>query len=311
MKRYLLLLLALIIACIPLGCGQSPTQSKTAADGLKIVTTLFPQYDFARQLTDDTAQITLLLPPGTESHSFEPKPMDISNIYEADLFIYTGEYMEPWAAKIIAGAPDTLTVVDASTGITLAGDEHDDDHAHDPSHNHAYDPHIWLDPTMAMQMVENISAALIQADPDKAERYRQNTEQYLADLQQLDEDIMQMVQQAERKVLVFGGHFAYRYFLERYGISWESAYGSGSSHDEPSMKRMDEIIKFIRQNNIPVIFHEEMVDPKIARTISQETGTQMLVFHTIHNLSKDEMQQGLTYIDIMRQNAENVRIGLN
>lgn len=302
----------LLCLCLTAGlissCGALPSKEDDAK--LQIVTTLFPQYDFARQLCGDRAEITLLLPPGVESHSYEPTPADMIKINEADLFIYTGQYMEPWAEQIIEGlTSDDVTVVDASQGIQLdASHEEDED---GDGHDHAYDPHIWTSPVLAQQMVANIADALCEEDPEGEEIYRQREDDYQKQLQELDEKFSAIINEASRKEIVFAGRFAFHYFAERYGLTYVAAFASCSHEGEPSAKTIAQMIDIIRQEHIPVVFYEELTDPKVARSISEETGCEMLLLHSCHNVSKQDFDNGVTYLSLMEQNAENLKKGLN
>jgi len=272
---------------------------------LKIVATLFPQYDFARQIAGDKADVVLLLPPGTESHSFDPKPSDMLEINNADLFIYTGKDMEPWAESLIKGATNkNLSVVDCSENIELIQDN-------DGEHDHGADPHIWLDPTRSEKIVDAIRAALCEKDPDNSDFYAQNAEDYKKLLQKLDSDISGVIANAKRKVIVFGGRFSYIYFLTHFNLDYITAYDSCSVNAEPSVARIAEVIDFIKKNNIPCIYYEELSDPKVAKSIAEETGVECLLFSTAHNVTKDEFDNGVTFLDIMYANLENIKKGLN
>ena len=306
LKRFFVVFIILSIFIL-----TSCTQAEAEDNGkLKIVATLFPQYDFARQIAGDKADVVLLLPPGVESHSFDPKPADMLEIYNADIFIYTGKDMEPWAETVLKGAKNkNLAVVDCSENIELLHDDDDDEDEHD--HEHGADPHFWLDPTQAATMVADISDALCAKDPENAKDYMKNAENYIKLLFKLDSDICDVIENAERNVIVFGGRFSYIYFLEYYNFDYVTAYDSCSVNAEPSVLRIAEIIDFIRENNIPCIFHEELSDPKVAKSIASETGIEYLLFSTAHNITKDEFDSGITFLDIMYANLENLKKGLN
>jgi len=320
MKKNGLALFLIGVLLLTAFAGCRGTQPSSTDGKLKIVATLFPQYDFARQIAQDKAVVELILPPGIESHMYEPTPGDMTAIANADLFIYTGEYMEPWAERVISGIDrDQVLVVDASAGVALRKEEHEheeeDEHEEgnepEEGHVHEYDPHIWLDPTLAMQMVDDITAGLCEKDAGNAPYYRQNAEAYKVSLQQLDNDISELVSSSQRKTIVFGGRFAYSYFVTRYGLAYESAFDSCSTEAEPSVRKIVEMTDFIRANNIPVIYYEELVDPKIARSIAEQTGIEPLLLHTVHNVSREEFEQGVTYLEIMRTNLVNLERGLN
>ena len=307
MKRILAALCAAALLALT-GCAPAPASSSPAGkEKLTVYATLFPQYDFAREIAGDRAEVILLLPPGVESHSFEPTPADIAGISKSDLLLYTGDAMEPWAAKLIAGdLPDTVRAVDLSQGVALLAEEHEEE-----GHAHPFDPHIWTSPVNAMIMVRTVVSALCEADPEGAEAYRANGERYLAELESLDDEIRTIVSQAKRRELVFGGRFAFHYFTAEYGLTAYSAYDSCSEETEPSAKAVSEVIGRVREDHLPVVYYEELTEPKVARSIAQETGAKLLLLHSCHNLSKDELAAGESYLSLMKQNAQNLREGLN
>ncbi|GKH49588.1 MAG: metal ABC transporter substrate-binding protein [Oscillospiraceae bacterium] len=307
MKRILAALCAAALLALT-GCAPAPASSSPAGkEKLTVYATLFPQYDFAREIAGDRAEVILLLPPGVESHSFEPTPADIAGISKSDLLLYTGDAMEPWAAKLIAGdLPDTVRAVDLSQGVALLAEEHEEE-----GHAHPFDPHIWTSPVNAMIMARTVVSALCEADPEGAEAYRANGERYLAELESLDDEIRTIVSQAKRRELVFGGRFAFHYFTAEYGLTAYSAYDSCSEETEPSAKAVSEVIGRVREDHLPVVYYEELTEPKVARSIAQETGAKLLLLHSCHNLSKDELAAGESYLSLMKQNAQNLREGLN
>lgn len=308
--RKIIPILCTALLCLPLlaGCAASPPAE---TGKLSIVATLFPQYDFARQLVGDRADVRLLLPPGSESHSFEPTPADIIAINKSDLFVYTGQYMEPWAQTIVEGAPQSLRVLDISENVSLDGigavDEHDD---HDDDHG-GFDPHIWTSPRNAKIMVENLVAALAAVDPDNASYYNENAKAYQLKLDAVDSTLQAVVDTAARREIVFGGRFALHYFAERYKLDYVAAYDSCSGETEPSARVVAQIIDKVKADKLPVIFYEELTDPKVARAIAEETGAKLLLLHSCHNVSRDEMESGATYLSLMEQNAANLKEGLN
>ncbi|MBP3415322.1 MAG: zinc ABC transporter substrate-binding protein [Clostridia bacterium] len=311
MKRILgILLLLSVMMLLVSGC----TAGKTASDDkLKIVATMFPQYDFCRELCGDSAEITLLLPPGVESHSYDPAPADIMKIIDCDIFIYTGPEMEGWAETILSGVGDDVTVVDLSKSVELICDQHEHDehdtHEHD-GHHHAYDPHIWTTPYNASLMTQAICEALCSARPENADYFKANCDIYCSKLMDLDSELFEISKNAKRNTIVFGGRFAFAYFADRYGFNWEAAYDSCSHESEPSVGKVAELIDLVNEQKIPVVFYEELVDPAAARVIAAESGAKILLLHSAHNLSKDELESGATYLSIMENNIENLREGL-
>ena len=305
---------ALIIAVfIMAGCSRQPSAS--ASDKLAVVVTLFPQYDFVRQIAGDLVELYMLLPPGVESHAYEPSPADMIRIRNADLFIYTGEVMEAWAGRILQSVD--IPVLDLSADFNLCvfddddeGEDDNDDHDRH-EHDHVLDPHIWTDPRNAIAMVSAIADALCKADPDNADVYRRNAAAYILKLIALDERFESIVSSASRNKLVFGGRFPFYYFVQRYGLEYAAAYDSCSTEAEPSARRIAELMDLIVSEKIPAIYCEELVDPKIARLISEETGAELLLLHSCHNVTAEEFEGGITYLELMERNAVNLEKGLN
>lgn len=317
-----LLFAFLLTGCIKAQEKDAPAVKDETGGRLQIVATLFPQYDFARQIAGNKAEVALLLPPGVESHSYEPTPSDTVKINKSDLFIYTGEAMEAWCGKIIDSMKDSGShslVLDVSQGIDLLKTEAvDAEHRHDGEdaeaseheNKHLYDPHIWTDPLNAKVMVANIRDTLCGLDPANADYYRGNAAAYLAELDALDSEFRAIVRSGKRDEIIFGSRFALYYFAERYGLSYEAAFDSCSSETEPSARAVAGLIEEIKEERIPVIYYAEMEDPKVARAISAETGSKMLLFHSCHNVTKEELKNGATYLSLMKQNAENLKEGL-
>lgn len=307
-----------LVSCAPRGepeaASEEAMSSAREPGKLRIVATLFPQYDFARTIAGDKADVTLLLPPGVESHTFDPTLNDIFLIHDSDVFLYTGADMEPWAQRVISGAPSSTAVVNVCENIERFDEAHgedDDNDEHDAEHKHGYDPHIWLDLRKAAQMVDNIADALCEKDAKNATQYRENAAEYKRELLRLDSEFEAMIRSAKRDTLVFGGRFAYQYFLERYGLHYVSVYDTCSSASEPSVARVVQVIDYIKNNSIPCIYYEEFADPKIARSISNQTDATLELFSTAHNVTKNQFASGVTFIDIMRQNFNSVEKGLN
>lgn len=314
MKKLLSLFTAAFLIFMT-SCASDSSGFSDDSGKIKISATLFPQYDFARQIAGDKAEITLILPSGMDSHSYEPTPSDIININKSDLFIYTGEYLESWANDIVGDIDtDKTHVLDVSSGIQLVKEDdehHHDDEDGDEHHHHEYDPHIWTSPVIAMQMADNIAEALCETDSINSDYYKQNAENYKKQLQELDSEFREIVADGKRNTIYFGGKFALYYFTQEYGLDYVSAFDSCSGETEPSAKVMSEMISSIKENNIPVIYYEEIAEPTVANMIADETGAKPLLFHSCHNVTPEDFKNGTTYIDLMKQNAVNLREGLS
>ncbi|OPY78041.1 MAG: High-affinity zinc uptake system binding-protein ZnuA precursor [Syntrophorhabdus sp. PtaU1.Bin058] len=302
------------------GACQKKEQPVTGRVKLQVITTLFPLYDFTKNIAGDRADVSLLLPPGVEAHSFEPKAGDMVKINAADLFIYTDKYMEPWVEDILKGVDSKkLIVVDTSKGVTLleateAGGHHDQEGArhegHKNNHDHGkIDPHIWLDLGNAQKMVDNIANGLIEKDPAGKDYYTKNAEVYKAKLDELDKRFRDSLSTCKKDTFIHGGHFAFNYLARRYHLKYFSAY-HGSPDSEPTPKRIIELKKKMEELGIHYVYFEELITPRVSEVISRETGATLLQLHGVHNISKEDMDKGATFLSLMERNLENLKVGL-
>jgi len=296
----LIMLLGSFAACAKR--AEEPARTKK----LKVITTLFPLYDMAKSIGADKAEVSLLLPPGVEAHSFEPKPSDIVKINEADVFVYTGKFMEPWAEDVIKGAVNkNLIVVDASRGTKMIpGVFHDAD---EPAGS--LDPHIWLDFDNAKIIVKNIMQAFQLKDGANKEFYEQKAEDYSDKLTELDTLYKTTLATCKDREIVYGGHYAFGYLAKRYGLKYLAAQGV-SPDAEPTANDLIKLVEQIKKDKIKYVFYEELTSPKIAETIAGETKANMLLLNAAHNLSRDQFEQGLSFFDILKKDLENMRVGL-
>lgn len=290
---------------------------------IKVVATLFPVYDMAKSIGGNKVEVFQLLPPGVEAHSFELKPSDMIEINEADIFAYTGKYMETWVEDIISGITNKdIKIVDSSRGIKLTKNnnegehEHEDDHGHDDGeenegHNHGgVDPHIWLDFDNAQIMADNIVKALVEKDPNNSEFYKNNANDYKNKLVTLDNNYRNTLSNCDSRVIVYDGHYAFGYLANRYNLQYLAAQGF-SPDAEPTANDLVSLVEQIKKNDIKSIFYEELTSPKVATTIAQETKVKMLLLNAAHNLTKDQFDFGVSFFDILNYDLNNLKIGLN
>lgn len=312
-QRFFLILCSLFIISMSLSSCAAPLKQDTRK---KVVVTLFPQYDIVRALAKDKVALTLLLPPGVEAHDFEPSPKDVVLCSKADLFIYTNDYMETWAKEFTQGlgAPN-LRVLDVSKDLELLSREEEEAHeadsekkAHDE--HGAFDPHVWLSPANMVLMTNTVLQELTKIDPENAAFYTQNALQYKEDLNKIDAEILSSLQKIPNKTLYYAGHFTFGYFAKRYGLNSKSAYAGFSSESEPGPKAILDFIVAIKNEGVKTIFFEELIDPKIAKTLAQETGVKIMLLHGCHNLSKEEIDSNITYLELMANNLKALQEGL-
>lgn len=307
MKKLLALLLCGVFILSFAACGI-PEKS----DRLTVVATLFPQYDFARNLAADRAEVTLLLDFGTDAHSYDPTPADVIAIACADLFVYTGADMELWAAKLLK-TPDiaravesgSLTVLDLSRyvePVCLHDHEHADEHGHDHG---AADPHIWTSLAGADAMCAAIADALIAIDADGADAYTASLAAYREKLSALRAEAATIA--PVRDTVYFGGSFAFAYLFDELGLHHRSVFEGCASHAEATATDIAEIVDLMRQSTARYILYDTPSEEKLARIIAGLTVAEPLRLHAIHNISKAEFDAGEDYLSLMRQNLEIIR----
>ena len=319
--KFIVFAFLLITVC---GCQSStPSQSsKHSGKKISVVTTLFPLYDLARNICGDKADIQLLLPPGVEAHSYEPKPADLITISKADVFVYTNATMEPWATKLLSGvAPSSLRIVDASVGAALlktgVADSHVSSHGggghkrdeHAENGYGSMDPHIWLDFSNARIMVDNIANGVIAKDPANQEFYEGNARRYKAELKKLDDDFRHGLANCEKRTFIHGGHYAFGYLAARYGLNYRSAQAVNPDA-EPTPATIAQLLKLVKMNGLKYVYSEELVSPRIADVLAGETGVKILMLHGAHNISKDDLAGGASFIGLMRKNLVSLQTGL-
>ena len=322
LKKYIVAIISFIILIIIMTiivmCFKTESVVKNE-EKLQIVATLFPQYDFAKQIVKDKADVKLLLNSGVETHNYEPTGKDMITILSgSDMFLYTGTNLEPWTEKIVQNLETTnCKIVNVSDGIELITieefeerhinseiliEEHEEEH----KHQEIYDGHIWQNPKNVVKMLDNVLKALCDIDPDNAEYYTKNAEEYRNQILELDGELRNIVNQSERKEIAVGGEFAYAYLVEEYGINFVSVYTNCGEGEDPSIAKVKSVIDYINKYNIPVVYYEELSEGTVAKMIAEETEAEPLVLYSIHNgdTKKD------TYVSLMSKNLENLKKGL-
>ena len=281
---------------------------------VKVVTSVFPLMEFARAVCGERGEVSLLLPPGAEIHTWRPRPSDIVELSSADLFIFIGSDMEPWLQDLLEGVQNpNLRTLEASHEISLiekepASHEHQDKTG--DAHEHgAMDPHIWLDFQIDEHIVDRIAAVLSKMDPSGASLFEKNASAYKEKLRKLDRKYKEGLAECTHKVFILGGHAAFGYLANRYGLRQISLYGV-SPDSKPTPKKMIEVVELAKTYGIQVIFFEASVSDELARVLARETGARTLVLNPGANLTKEEMRLGKTFFDIMEENLENLKDGL-
>lgn len=327
----LIVLCMIICGCVrPENAGSEKNSISTTEESetLRIVTTIFPQYDFVRQIAGENASLQMLLKPGEETHSYEPTPQDIIAIQKADLFIYVGGENDSWVEDILESPEmkqvNTLRLVDCVEtleeehveGMQEERGEHDheeeDEHSSHESeeHDHTMDEHVWTSPKNAACIVNEITEQLCSLDESRAAEYEENAKKYTEQLLKLDEQFRQVVDQADSHTLLFGDRFPFRYFADEYDLQYYAAFPGCASDTEPSAATMAFLINKVREEQIPVILKMELSNENIAYAIAEATGAEVKVFYSCHNLTAEEYEAGETYLSLMQKNVETLKEAL-
>lgn len=282
------------------------------APPLRIMTSVFPLKEFAQAVVGPRGEVSLLLPPGAEIHTWQPRPSDIFRLSSADLFITIGSGLEPWADDILRSIknPD-LRVLEASRGLLLLAEEHPDDEPREQDHEHSgVDPHIWLDLANDQIIVDKIVDALAGLDPENASLFEQNGTLYKAKLKSLDERFKQGLLNCRHSTLILGGHAAFGYLARRYGLEQVALYGF-NPEAKPTPRQLIKVVRLAREKGIKAVFFERQLSHEMAEVIAKEVGARTFVLNSGANLSSYEVSSGLTFLEIMENNLENLRNGLS
>lgn len=300
---------ALVCACtlslsLLTGCGTQPADTAAGDGRLRVLTSFYPMYDFACKIGGDCIDVTNMVPSGTEPHDWEPSTNDLKNLEKADVFIYNGADMEPWADDLLVSRSDTLRVVEASENVELRTTDGEHEHAHEhegADHHHGdFDPHVWLDPENAKIEMEAIRDALCAADPENSTVFQSNYEKYAAELDALDAEFREKLAPLPNRTIVVA-HEAFGYLCDAYGLTQVGIEGL-SPDSEPDPGRMAEVIDFVREHSISTIFFEELVSPKVAEAIASETGAQAKMLSPLEGLSDEQAAAGADYFSVMHDN---------
>ena len=327
MKKYIATLLLAVFFMSAL-FGASAHTAAASEEKLNIVATVFPLYDFARAVAGDKAEVTMLLKPGAEIHSYDPSPADIIQIQNADIFLYVGGESDVWVDEILSSMDtshkqvirlmDTVSLVEEETVEGMQ--EEEEEHHHDgdaleaegePETEEAeYDEHVWTSPKNAVVMVQAIAGALEAADVKNKEAYAMNAKAYTTSIQAVDAAFEAVVSQSLHHLLVFGDRFPFRYFADAYGLEYRAAFPGCSTETEASAATIAYLIDTVRQNKLPYIYTIELSNGNIARSISEQTGAQILTLQSCQGISRDAFEAGETYVSIMQKNVEALKKGL-
>ncbi len=341
MKRIIPLCLALVMTVgLLAGCGKQNEQTASDETRLRVVTTIFPEYDWVREILGDkadNAEVTMLLDNGADLHSYQPTADDIVKISECDLFIYVGGESDDWVDDALKNAANknmkVINLLEAlgervKTEEVVEGmqeekhdhdhdhedaDEHDDAKEHDHEEEAEYDEHVWLSLKNAQTLCSAISGVLQQIDPDNKDTYAANASAYIKKLSALDADYQAAVNAATRKTVLFGDRFPFRYLAEDYGLRYYAAFAGCSAESEASFETISFLAGKVDELNLPCVLTIEGVQHKIAETIVRNTAAKnqkVLMMDSMQSTTSKDAANGTTYLSVMERNLSVLKEAL-
>ncbi len=292
------------------GCGSSEAR-RGADDTVKIIASNFALYDFARLYEADGVEAEMLISPGSESHDLEATISDLSAIGDADIFVFAGGESDLWVNSVfesLGEAGESVIRINALELITgESGELHEHDHG---EHNHeSADEHVWTAIPNALALIDAIGDAVRQADETKY--FPDAAEDYAAKLTELDKAYRSMVSSAKRKEIAVCDRFPFTHMAGEYGIAYSAAFEGCTSNVEVPLSVINEMITEVKEKAIPAVFYIEFSDRTAADAVCAETGAVPLLLHSCHNVTKADLDKGVTYLELMTQNLENLKQALN
>lgn len=294
MKRVLICLLCAVLLC---GCSVNDMSKKTQKP--TVVATIFPLYDFARQICGDKADVRMLIKPGCEVHSYDPLPSDMAAVYNSDLFIYIGGESDKWV--------ETMLDDNSINSLSFLNEQHHSEHQNEHSHT---DEHIWTSPETAILMLEKICQEIVSLDGENELYYKENCDEFVKQIKIAAQETKETVSQYENPFILVADRFPFAHFTGYYGIGHSAAFSGCAVSTDISMKTMSRLTKEIEQRDINTVFVTELSNQNIARALNEQLGVQIVELHSAHNVSADDFSSGISYVDIMYRNKQALERGL-
>ncbi len=306
MKRTMILLLIAALLLCAIGCkAEKPDNGKPT-----VVCTIFPQYDFIRTIAGDRVNLVMLVSPGGEVHGYDPSMDELAGILDADLFVYVGGETDRWVDDLLRTNGQNLNAVAIMDLCDTVGEELLPGMQGEAEED-ASDEHVWTSPRNAIAIVNGLTDRLCALLPDEADAMRESAAAYVAELEALDADFHEVMANAERTTVVFAERFPFRYLCDELGLTAYAALPGCSSNEEVALSTVSYLISRVREEQLPGVFYIEFSDRRIANTIADATGCETWLFHSCHNVSREDFDAGVTYLGLMRQNLENLRKAVN
>lgn len=314
-----IILVIMIFVGVIIGLSvSSKSKNNTVSDREKIKVTAsnFASYDFLRAIigNNEDINLTFLLGPGRDSHSYDPTAQDLITIQNSDLFVYVGGEMESWSDKVLDSLDNTnMKIICISDDVeTIAEQEVDGAETEEEHDEEGFDEHIWTSPKNAIAMVNLLEKEMEELDPKNVSSYQENAENYIAKIKEVDSQIQNIVDNKKRSRLVFGDKMPMQYFINYYDLEVSAAFSGCSTETEPSSKTIAYLVNKAKEEKIPVIIYIEMNTGKVAQTIAKEVGNDCkpMQIQTLHNITKDDFEAGETWVSLMKRNLDVLKAAL-
>jgi len=315
-KRIVILLTIALLVLGLSGCGNNRIYDTGNESQITVVTTIFPAYDLARQIFAEDANIVLLVPPGSEIHSYEPTPRDIITIQNCDLFIYNGGESDEWVEDVIESVGEgveTFCLLDCVEAYEeeikegMMNLEEEEEEGEEPE----LDEHVWTSPVNMIKISELLAEKTCGMYPELSEKINTRAESFCSQLKGLDKEFKTVVKDSKFDVLIFADRFPARYFTEEYGLDYYAAYPGCAEQSEASAKTVAFLIDKVKENGITCVLYTEFSNQRMADVICEDTGCDKAIFNSCHNITKQQFDDGITYIDLMKNNLETLKRALN
>ena len=316
-KKIVYIILAVaIVGLLVFAIFKSGESNKQNTEKLQVVTSNFASYDFLRAIIGDNENIelTFLLGPGKDSHSYEPTAGDLIKIQNADLFVYLGGEAEKWADKVLDSLDtENEKVICISDYVDkISEEEIDGAEEEEEEEEGAFDEHIWTSPANAIKMVESLENAMEEIDNSNTEKYKTNADSYITKIKEVDEKIQEIVDNRKRDRLIFADKMPMQYFINYYNLKVSAAFSGCSTETEPSARTIAYLENKIKEEKIPVVLYIELNNGKVAKTIADEVGdgAETMQIQTLHNVSLDDFNNNETWVSLMTRNIEVLKKAL-
>jgi zinc transport system substrate-binding protein len=304
-KRTVFAVIVIVIIAVGIFVGFNLTSNTSpTSSGLHVIATFYPLYDFTKNIGGNKINASILVPETVDVHDFEPTPSSIQAVASADVLIYNGAGLEPWISQVVdASGNAKLIQVDSSQGIQLLPVP-----PQFQRNNQTVDPHIWLDPELAKQQVNNILQGLIKADPADSQYFTQNAQAYQAELDDLNSQIVNATTNVKTRYFVTF-HEAFAYFAKRYNLTQIPI--SGPFEEEPTPSDIQNVINAIYQHHLLYVGYESLENPAISQSISSQTNATLIQMNPIEGLTAQDKALGKNYLSLMQEDISNIELALN